>query len=272
MVTENFSKWYIVEIYFTNTAFFAFLNFQSWNHGIDLCEFQKYGFEPLNLRESNTMSASTLQQELKALQANPGFLQAFLPEEMYFIQENAVIEDAEQTSTAPEQPAETEKIDIPKQEATDASGKIESVKLVPANTSTTITEEKTGNTEQTVEAKQLLSNTPKPELKNFAGKYVIWTNQNPTAAERELIKSILKAVQIPFANSTLETTPSPENIDWSTASLVFAFGINVIPGDNNRTLNWKGGKFIKTAALSALIHDVTAKKQLWALLKSTFKL
>jgi DNA polymerase III psi subunit len=213
-----------------------------------------------------------LQQELQALQSNPGFLQAFLPEEVYIIHEKVNDTDTHLQAV----PVENETIKVQphteKPVETDAKAATEQIASQTTEIATK-SQEVTADVKATIETENIqpLVAASKPVLKSYAQKYVIWTQQSPTADERELIKSILKAVQIPFNNTALETTSKSEEVDWSTAAMVFAFGIKELPGENNRAFNWKGGRFIKAAALHELKRDVEAKKALWGMLKSTFK-
>ncbi len=198
------------------------------------------------------MSKSGLQAELSTLKSNAAFLTEFLATEVYQM-------DA---GNLPEKQAEEKTKPVQEPTALPSEAAVNSVAATAGEKSAEMKPDTATNPTSTV--------SPVIAKKNYEGKYVIWTSEAPSPAERLLIKKIIAAVNIPAARLVLETNPDPEGSDWSTSAFVFAFGVATVDEKHNLTTSWKGTRLLKTCTLAELDSSVEYKKSLWAALKATF--
>jgi hypothetical protein len=222
-----------------------------------LYESQKYGFKGVILRKTKVMSKSGLQAELKSLKSNEAFLNEFLGTEIYSIGNEKV---AENTTLEPTTVAVEKSLPVAEK---------------PVKSYTTESDQPTSETPPVTaklepEPAVLPKKEEVPTRKNYDGKYVIWATETPSPAERQLIKKIIAAINIPAAQLVLETNADSELSDWSGSAFVFAFGITTITEKLHHTAAWKGTRLLKTYSLAELEANIEFKKELWKALKTSF--
>jgi hypothetical protein len=222
-----------------------------------LYEDQKYGFKAVILRKTRSMSKSNLTDEVEALQGNMAFLTEFLDIPHYKI----VGKRAEDEKTAEMSAADDVTVQPPTSVQISAERPADPLQPQPLTPVVVVP--------KVVMTKTVVQESPK---KNYGGKYVIWTPNKPLPDERVLIKKIIEAVHILAADLVLETNTELAAADWSSTPLVFAFGIQNLPGELHQIYNWQGTRMLKTCSLAELSTDLNQKKALWGTLKITFKL
>ncbi len=201
------------------------------------------------------MSKSALETEVDQLQANGAFLSDFLNVPLFDLTQERPVAVATLARTA-----EQNKL-------AQVQAQVDKIAPQPPVSSTPVTSLPAAP--KVVMTKPIAGIPPR---KNYGGKYVIWTPNQPLPEERILIKKIIEAVGIPAASLVLETATTTEHADWSTTPFVFAFGIQFVPGGLHTVNSWQGTQLLKTVTLSALNTDLNQKKVLWAVLKQAFKL